>query len=120
MCDQKEGISLCTCHLNSEKIYKDKPYWILTRKAPRQKDRFGQHIVGDCFIDKKLRTQILNSRVNPSVNDRDFDRVLNVRPKDKLDIVTPTQTYRYELRKNGWQFTNTLLINTKQKLETKV
>jgi len=103
MCGISEGFKLCTCGLNSEKIDQDKPYWILLRKVPRQKDEFGCHVVGECFVGMtqnfKLREFILNELRSRNC----FDQDLNLMQKDKLDIVTATETYSYELRKRGWQ-----------------
>ena len=102
MCGINEGFKLCTCNTNSEGQQSNKPYWILSRKIPRKRDQYGDHIVGECFIDYpqniELRAFILNE-----LRSRDcFDQDLNLKQKDKLDIVTADETYSYELRKNGW------------------
>jgi len=51
MCDISEGFKLCTCNVDNGKQKSDKPYWILSRKIPRKKDKFGDHIVGECRVD---------------------------------------------------------------------
>jgi hypothetical protein len=103
MCDITEGLKLCTCNINNEKQLTDKPYWILSRKVPRKKDQYGDHIVGEYSVDflygSELRAFILNELRSRNC----FDQDLNLKQKDKLDIVTATETYSYELRKNGWQ-----------------
>lgn len=103
MCDIKEGFMLCTCNtLNGQQNTK-KPYWILSRKIPRQKDQYGDHIVGECSIDllygSKVRELILNELRSRNCFDQDF----NLKQKDKLDIVAQDQIYSFELRRNGWQ-----------------
>tara|TARA_R110002072_G_scaffold1503_2_gene12384 strand:+ start:1972 stop:2145 length:174 start_codon:yes stop_codon:yes gene_type:complete len=45
MCDISEGFKLCTCDINNEKQNTNKPYWILSRKIPRKKDQYGDHMV---------------------------------------------------------------------------
>jgi len=44
-----------------------------------------------------------------------FDQDLNLKQKDKLDIVTATETYSYELRKNGWQIFHQEVPRTEHK-----
>jgi hypothetical protein len=58
----------------------------------------GEYSV-DFLYGSELRAFILNELRSRNC----FDQDLNLKQKDKLDIVTATETYSYELRKNGWQ-----------------
>lgn len=115
MCDISEGFKLCTCDTNNEKQNTNKPYWILSRKVPRKKDQYGDHIVGECSIDhlygSKVRELILNELRSRDCFDQDF----NLKQKDKLDIVTKDETYSFELRRNGWQIFHPDIPNAEHK-----
>ena len=103
MCDLGREFILCTCEPDEALARAKKPYWILSRKIPRSKDEFGSHIVGECSIDwpedAELREVILKELRSRNC----FDQNLNIKQKDKLDIVTAKETYSFELRRNGWQ-----------------
>ena len=97
MCDITESFKLCTCNINNKKQLTNKPYWILSRKIPRKKDLFGDHIVGECSIDLLYGSEVSELILNELRSRNCFDQDLNLKQKDKLDIVTASETYSYEL-----------------------
>lgn len=100
MCDFKQGFRLCTCK-DSESIDQSKPHWWLFRRISR-KDDLEKYVVGECSInytrDCELREFILEALRTGDC----FDQDLNLRQKDRLDIFSGTETFSFELRRNGW------------------
>jgi len=115
MSDISEGFMLCTCNINNEKQDNNKPYWILSRKIPRKKDQYGDHIVGECSVGFLYGSQLRELILNGLRSRNCFDQDLNLKQKDKLDIVTAAETYSYELRKSGWQIFHPELPKAKHK-----
>lgn len=102
MCDFRKGFKLCSC-VPEHKVDETKPYWILFRKVPREKDEFGDYIVGECppnlCFNRDLRELIREKLLLGDCFDQDF----NLKQKDKLDIFSGKEVFSYQLRKNGWQ-----------------
>jgi len=119
MCDITESFKLCTCNTNNENQQTNKPYWILSRKIPRKKDQYGDHIVGECSVDFLYGSELREFILNELRSRNCFDKDLNFKQKDKLDIVTATETYSYELRRNGWQIFHPDIPTAKHKAYAK-
>lgn len=102
MCDISEGFKLCTCSTDKE-LSDNKPYWILSRKVPRKKDQYGDHIVGELSHNFVYAPKVRELIVKELRSRNCFDQDFNLKQTDKLDIVTEHETYSFELRRNGWQ-----------------
>lgn len=103
MCDLGREFILCTCESGEDLAKAKKPYWTLFRKVPRSKDEFESYVAGECSIDWDVDIELREAILTELRSRNCFDQNLNVKQKDKLDIVTAKETYSFELRRNGWQ-----------------
>lgn len=78
-------------------------YWILTRKIPRTFDGYGIHVTGECALSLQENLNLYASLLNELNNRNCFNRDLKIMQKDALDIIIAGETFRFEMRKEGWQ-----------------
>lgn len=78
-------------------------YWILTRKIPRTSYGYGIHVTCECLVSLHENLNLYASLLI-ELNSRDcFNSDLKIMQKDTLDIIIASETFRFEMRNEGWQ-----------------